>query len=436
MTNKIDIRASIVLDTRRKKSNGKYPVKIEVYSKILQRNKYYSIGRPSKETETLETIDYTKSEFFSVWESKKPRKEYESDCNLLNEYLDRAKAAAEKLKPFTFEDFEKKFYQRKIDTVESNIFNVYDIVINELIIENRIGTANSYLCSKKKLLEYANKPNLDLVSITPKYLKSYENYLLNADISKTTIGIYLRALRVMFNYAIAKGFTDASNYPFSQNNNEKNKYFIPTGSNIKKALTKDELKTLFLFDAKTPEQQKAKDFFFFSYSCNGMNIADIVNLRYRDIKGEYFYFTREKTKNTSKGNSGQIEVFLSDYVKEIIKKYGSEKKQPKQFIFEIMKDANTPEQNYKARQNFVRYINQHLKLLASHAGITGDIGTYHARHSFATNAITEHGASMMFVSKALGHSSLTTTDNYFSGFPDATKKAISQSMMNFDNISL
>lgn len=92
MAEKIEIRASIVLDTRRQKSNGKYPVKIEVYSKVLQKNKYYSIGRPCKETDTLETLDYTKSEFSSVWESLKPRKEYETDRKILNEYLERAKS--------------------------------------------------------------------------------------------------------------------------------------------------------------------------------------------------------------------------------------------------------------------------------------------------------------------------------------------------------
>jgi integrase/recombinase XerD len=431
MAEKIEIRASIVLDKRRKKSNGKYPVKIEIYSKVLQRNKYYSIGRPCKETDSLETIDYSSTEFSSIWESLKPRKEYESDRKLLNEYLERAKAVSEKVKPFSFDEFEKKFYQRKIDTIETNIFNLYDDVINELLSENRIGTANSYLCSKNKLMKYSNKDNLDIFQITPQYLKAYEKELLSEGISKTTIGMYLRALRVIFNHAISKGIIELSNYPFSASRNDKNKHSIPKGNNTKKALTKDELKALFYSNPTNEEQQKAKDFFFLSYNCNGMNIADIVNLRYSDIKGEYFHFTREKTKNTNKSNSNEIEVFISDYVKEIIVKYGTEQKHKKQYVFDILKATNTPEQNFKAKKNFVRFINQHLKPLAISVGITDSIGTYHARHSFATNAITEHGASMMFVSKALGHSSLTTTDKYFSGFPDATKKAISESMMNF-----
>ncbi|MBK9299116.1 MAG: tyrosine-type recombinase/integrase [Bacteroidetes bacterium] len=138
-----------------------------------------------------------------------------------------------------------------------------------------------------------------------------------------------------------------------------------------------------------------------------------------------------KDKNTNKANSNEIEVFISDYVKEIMLKYGTEMKHKKQFVFDILNENNSHEQNFKAKKNFIRFINQHLRPLAVSVGITENIGTYHARHSFATNAITEHGASMMFVSKALGHSSLSTTDKYFSGFPDATKKAISNKLMDF-----
>jgi site-specific recombinase XerD len=51
-------------------------------------------------------------------------------------------------------------------------------------------------------------------------------------------------------------------------------------------------------------------------------------------------------------------------------------------------------------KNFTRFVNQHLKKLAKSLGITEDISTYFARHSFATIAIRS-GASMEFVSETL-----------------------------------
>ena len=81
--------------------------------------------------------------------------------------------------------------------------------------------------------------------------------------SKTTVGIYLRPLRAIFNKAIEEGDIVADIYPFK-------KYQIPTGQNIKKALDKSELKKLFTTQVEPGSpKEKARDFWFFSYQCNG-----------------------------------------------------------------------------------------------------------------------------------------------------------------------
>jgi site-specific recombinase XerD len=81
-------------------------------------------------------------------------------------------------------------------------------------------------------------------------------------------------------------------------------------------------------------------------------------------------------------------------------------------------------------KNFTRFINQNLKILAIAESLPKDISTYWARHSFSTNAI-RNGASMEFVSEALNHSDLKTTQNYFAGFEDADKKELMKKMMSF-----
>jgi len=60
-----------------------------------------------------------------------------------------------------------------------------------------------------------------------------------------------------------------------------------------------------------------------------------------------------------------------------------------------------------------------------------DISSYYARHTFATLSI-QGGASMEFVQESLGHQNISTTQNYFSGFEDETKKQIVESLLNFD----
>ena len=190
------------------------------------------------------------------------------------------------------------------------------------------------------------------------------------------------------------------------------------------------MKQLFEATAQTPEQQKAKDFWFFSYSCNGMNVKDIALLRYEDLHDNTFKFIRAKTARTSKENLTEVVVYLTDYSKSIIEKYGNATHQPKQYVFSILNDSDTEVEKRTKIQNFTRFINQNLKKLAIAEGITADISTYWARHSFATNAIRQ-GASMEFVSEALSHSNMKTTKGYFAGFEDEAKKELMETLMNF-----
>ncbi len=58
--------------------------------------------------------------------------------------------------------------------------------------------------------------------------------------SITTVGIYLRALRMIINIAIDNTAFRKEDYPFG-----KRRYVIPTGKNIKKALPIDQIKKIF-----------------------------------------------------------------------------------------------------------------------------------------------------------------------------------------------
>ena len=86
-----------------------------------------------------------------------------------------------------------------------------------------------------------------------------------------------------------------------------------------------ELKTLLNGQPKTVEQEKAKAFWFFSYACNGMNVKDIANIKYKDfIDEDTFYYYRNKIKDTDVEHKPII-IYLNPFTKEVIKKYGNKK---------------------------------------------------------------------------------------------------------------
>ncbi len=415
----MEYNTSIFLDLRRTKDNGLYPIKLRVYSTQLQIKKLYSTR-----------YEMTKKEFQSIWETQKPRKENQEIRNELQAIVTRANDVCKTLQPFSFTQFEKKYLR---NTGEGgNVIYQYNSVIEKLKQNNCIGTASNYDLSLKSLLNFieynkGKRPaKIAFAEITPEWLQKYESYMTKTlERSKTTVGIYLRPLRAVFNTAIAEKEIDNEIYPFGAK-----KYQIPTGRNTKKALSQEDLKKLYNSTPNTIEQAKAKDFWFFSYTCNGMNIKDIALLKQDNLQDDKLIFLRAKTINTSKGDLRPVTVYLNDYSKSIIKKYGNKSIKKGEYLFPILTDAETDTIKHNKIKNFTKFINQNLKKLALSKGITSDISTYWARHSFATNSI-RNGASMEFVMEALSHNNMKTTKGYFAGFEDKTKKEFMQKLMDF-----
>ena len=248
--------------------------------------------------------------------------------------------------------------------------------------------------------------------------------------SKTTTGIYLRNLRAIFNTAISNGVIKQSLYPFG-----RRKYEIPQPKAVKKALSRAQLKLLFDTVPRTPEQTKAKDFFFFLFNTAGMNIKDLARLRYENLQGDTLIYMREKTKRTSKTNQTPVVVYLNDYSKEFISKYGNPEIKPKNFIFDIYKPEMNEKEQFIKSQNFTRVINLAIQKLAKENELPEEISTYWSRHSFATNAIRS-GATLEQVSEALNHKNSTTTKGYFAGFETDAMRELTANLMNFKDLEI
>jgi integrase/recombinase XerD len=416
-----EIFVSLYLDTRRAKSNGKFPVRIRVFTSSPRIQKLYST-----------IFEFTEKEFQSIWETKRPRAEFKAAREQLQNEENRVFNEAQRLSPFTFEKLEKVLFRKKGEG--ANCLWHYAEIIKRLKDENRFGSASSYELSKgslKAFMEDKTKrvpTKIPFTEITPAWLRKYETYMTQVrGASLTTVGIYLRALRSVFNEAIQAGDIEKELYPFGKNDK---KYLIPASSKKKKALDREQLSRLFHAEPANPEQEKAKAFWFFSLACNGMNMKDIALLRYENLDGDSLNFVREKTKNTTRGNQMEISVPLTGKAKAVLEKYGNPNTGNKQFVFPILSDSLTEEEKHWEVKNFTRFVNQHLKRLAESVGITGDISTYWARHSFATNAIRQ-GASLEFVGEALGHTDTGTTKNYFAGFEDQAKREFLETLLDF-----
>ena len=413
----MDCSITIYLDQRIKRNSGIYIVKLRVLSPTLGVTKMYSVNYKL----TLEEFEHARS--------KKPKGKFIELSIELNKLLSRANEVAESIIPFSFEKFEKEMFAEPRN--KANVIDAFNTAIEENKSMGRLGNADNYQNSLNSIVKFNETKSgkkdhkLLFTEISTDWLQRYEEFMKAKGKSTTTISMYVRALRAIFNNSISKGDISSKIYPFGK---EKTKYKVSSVKKVKKTLKQEELKKLFE-STGSEEQLRAKDFFFFSYNCSGMNFKDIANLTYGQIDGDRLKFFRKKTENTTSEQT-EISVYLTPFAHDVIKRYGNENKGANTLIFNIITKEMSAEDKQKAIKNFTRSVNQGLKKLAKKVSIDENISTYYARHSFSTNAIRS-GASMELVSEQLGHADLKTTQNYFSGFEDDSIEDLTKKLMTF-----
>lgn len=410
------ISVSITLDTRWKAKNKKSVVKLQIYQPEPKKQKLYQTH-----------FRLTKEEFKAAWKDRKLKEEFKDLRKKLEALETRATKTIDSLEIFSFEAFEEKFFAKSKGDYK-NAFYIFDEVEKQKLEIGAISTAEKYRLAKTSIQNYLKHKNqeseyLPFDKITVQFLESYQAYWENdKNLSAATIGIYLRNLRAVYNIGIKKGTANPDRYPFN-----KDSYKIPSSKKVNKALNEVELKKLWNTEPQTPEQARAKDFWFFSYFSFGMNTRDICELKHNSLDSDSLQYIRAKTKNTKKERTVK-QVPLSNSLKEIIQR----RKAPESnYLFGILSESDTPAQKHEKVKNFNRVINDHFRTFAKQAGIdevlANEIGTYHARHSFATNSIRK-GKSLALISEILHDGNLEVTKNYINSFPKDTFKELSNDL--------
>lgn len=408
------VQVSIFLDKRRKKLSGKFPVKLRIYNPSSQSKKLYNT-----------VFEFSEKEFQSIWEVRRPREENKENRRKLEALETKAAKITEKLEPFSFEAFEELLFNTAKSDYK-NVFHIFDEIEKQKLEIGAISTAEKYRLAKISLqnyLKYKNQDsgNLNFDRVTVQFLESYQNYCENTrHLSAATIGIYVRNLRAVYNLGIKKGTARQDCYPFS-----KDGYKIPSSKKVNKALTESQLKQLWEANPQTSEQARAKDFWFFSYFTFGMNTRDVCELKHSSVDNDSIQYIRAKTKNTKKERTIK-QVPLTNSLKEII---GRRRNLDSAFLFGIIDEKDSPFQRHEKIRNFNKVINQHFRAFAKLAGIdpsfADQIGTYHARHSFATVSIRK-GQSIALISEILHDGNLKVTENYINSFPKEAFKDLSK----------
>lgn len=386
--------ATLYLDPRPNK-NGYCPVKIRIT--YNSQRKYYSTDVYLYHPEKSEPDPLT-----ALLTAKRRSPEEKETHRKLLHYLNKAEDAINTLKVFTFDKFNEAFTENR--NLRNSVSYAFDKKIKLLKLNDQIGSAVNYQCAKNSIEDF--KKGLTFADVTPELLKQYEKWMLSNGRSITTVGIYLRCLRALFNAQKI----DKLLYPFGIG-----LYEIPTSRNIKKALTIEEISLIYYYKTEPMSyEDMAKDYWIFLYLCNGMNVKDLCQLKWSNIDGTQLNYERAKTKN-SRQQRQMITVALKPEALEVIKKWGRLSVNQDAFIFSHLDKEMTAERQRAVHQQLTQLINKHMKRIARNVGITEPVTTYSARHSFAT-ILKRSGTNIAMISDLLGHSSIEVTKNYLASF--------------------
>lgn len=400
-------------DRRYVSADGLSPIKIKVTFKFDNPTrwvrKFYGEG-----------FYATAAEYARLHNPNTPeRRERLGQINLL---LGKAQDIIKENEELSIALFESRFFGIALDTLNGS----FEKRIQEMRTDDRIGSARTHRTALNSFKYFAVHPGLSakkedkennealiescqlrFSEITPAWLAAYEKWMIKKGASINSVGIHLRSLRAVFNEAITGKVVPATLYPFRT-------YKIRSERKFKIPLSDTEIQALKDYSPTLADRAEARDYFLFSYYCNGMNLVDVCKLRHSDIQDEFLIYDRSKTRNT-KISFKKIIIPLDHEIKEIIQRRGRSL-DPDGYVFPILeKDIlgkDLPALTIKSRvQNFIRQINASLKGVATDLKFKKKLTTVIARHSFA-NQMSNSGAGIRMIQEQLGHQTNETTEHY------------------------
>jgi integrase len=299
---------------------------------------------------------------------------------------------------FTLTQFESRFRGKSLNSITVSEFWLEKV--SDLNRAGRTGNAKAYEDTYNSFFKFKKNKSILFRDINHTVLDKYEIYLRSNYNTDGGIAFKMREIRALYNDAIKKEITQEKYYPFKTYKISKLK-----GRNIKKALTRNEMKALENIDTnKYPHLLDAKNYMIFSYYTGGMNFVDILKLTWDNVDDERVNYSRSKTKNN-------FSVQILEPVKKVLDYYKSQNRDTK-FVFPILlKEGLTPIQIANRKHKTLKKFNRDLKEIAKIQEVNKNISSYHIRHSFATN-LKFAGVSTDVISDAMGHKSIEITNSY------------------------
>ena len=363
-------KIAVVLEKRRKKANGKFPVKIRFNFKCQAHYINTGIEVPEANFTLGKVVGMPKASLMNSIIAQKLdyTQSVLDDLQLRGLTKTKFKTGGD-IKRF-IESGEEVYDEGQDPDKAVLLFKSY--VLNHSKKYSNRSSANQYIHMLNKVGEFADLDVLFLQEINVAFLKDFEIFCEKSGMTTNGIGNYMRSIRTVYNDAIDRDLISVEKYPFRR-------FKIKKAKTIHRNVTVDDLRFMLNFDyealmhklkekskkytSRFPDVKKYVDLFFLSFYFCGMNIKDILFLKPNHIRNNQLSVIRFKTGE-------QIIIRVEPEAWEIIKMYPGKK-----YLLSFLDDYSTDD--YK---NVEKRMNDNIKFVLPY--VTG----YWARHTWATIA--------------------------------------------------
>lgn len=298
------------------------------------------------------------------------------------------------------------------DSNESCFTDFAQRKINQMLLSpTREKTAKSYQTAINALLRYTNGEKVYFNQMTKSWLLAYYNYLLSI-VSVHSANSYITVLNTLYSIARRElndeeaGVVVVKYHCFDALVKEKEEDSAPCSFD-----TIDEMQAVI----DTPYSGKwiydfSKDMFILSFSCLGINPADIIRLKKEDYKDGILTYKRKKIERRM-GNKSLMKIQVPGHVKIILNKYD----QDPEYLIDFGTHARTTNVFRNIHYTFQKAGIETINPKEIHGTHKNKYMFYSARHTMATFARNICGIDKYTVHEMLNHvggREFATTDVY------------------------
>lgn len=292
---------------------------------------------------------------------------------------------------------------------DSNDMKGYGLhLAEELETAGQVRTARAYRSALKRLSAFTAKDGIPFSDITPSLMEAFERQLKEEGLAPNTISFYMRNLRAVYHKALDEGLVEeGKKNPFRQ-------VFTGFHKTKKRALDASLMQVFhnlkyhrWLEQGDNPAGPqlsalyKCWRLFTFCFHARGMCFVDMAYLRKDNIDGDVIRYYRKKT-------GGMIEVKITPVMQKLMDSFARDTA-GSPYVFPVITSIDK-----SLRLQYETGLclqNRRLKQLAKEAGITVNLSTHVARHSWASIAKSSD-MPLWVISEGLGHTSEKVTYTY------------------------